>query len=95
MAVTKLEFFLNMYDEQEQPVRTIKVELVPVPDDPAKQQPVVTVIDRDTGFSVNMKLPHADYMSLQKAFEQAYACCDMQAIPKIVLSVMAIFSPAP
>lgn len=94
MAVTKFEFFLNMYDEQDQPLRTIKVELAPVSDDPTKQQPVVTVIDRDTGFSVNMKLPHADYVSLQKAFEQAYARCNMQAIPKMILSVMAIFSPA-
>ena len=94
MAVTKFDFSLNTYDEQGQALKTIKVELASVSDDPAKQQPVVTVIDRDTGFSVNMKLPHADYTSLQKAFEQAYACCDMQAIPKIVLSVMAIFSPA-
>lgn len=94
MAVTKFDFSLNVYDEQGQPLRSIKVELVPVSNDQTKQQPVIIVTDRDTGFSVNMKLPHADYTSLQKAFDQAYACCDLQAIPKIILSVMAIFSPA-
>lgn len=93
MAVSKFEFSLKMFDEKEVSLRTVKVELASVPDDPAKQQPVVTVIDRDIGFSMNMSLPQADYTNLQEMVERVQKYCDIQTIQKATLSIMAMFSP--
>lgn len=93
MAVNKFEFLLNVCDEQETPLQTVKLEFASVPDDHAKQQPKVTITDRDTGFSMNVNLPKADYRKLQEAFEDIQKHCDVSTIQKVVLSVLAIFSP--
>lgn len=93
MAVNKFEFALKVFDEKEAPLRTVKVELASVPDDHAKQQPKITMTDRDTGFSMHMNLPKADYTNLQEAFEGIQKHCDVPTIQKVMLSVLAIFSP--
>lgn len=92
MAVSKFEFLLNVCDEQATPLRTVKLEFASVPDDHAKQQPKVTITDRDTGFSANIHLPKADYTNLQEAFESIQKHCDVSTIQKVALSVLAIFS---
>lgn len=89
MGVTKFELCLNAYDDKEEPLRTVKVELAAV--DQCLQQPLVIMTDRDTGFSLAMKLPQGNYMSLQETFEQLQTHCGLPSIQKAMLAVANIF----
>ena len=50
MPAQRFELQFGVYDEKKEPVRNVKIEIVADKEDPNKQEPKVTVTDRNTGF---------------------------------------------
>ena len=85
----KFELSVVLY-ENDQPVRDFRVEFVSVGDN--KHQPVITVNDRETGFSTITKLPVSDYTALRSKLDQLISQLDVNSVEKLARKVTTLLS---
>ena len=86
----RCEISAALYDNQSNPVRDFKLELVAIADN--QHQTVITVTDHATGASTVTKLPISDYTNLWGKLNKSIANLDPQSIQKLATKLMGLIS---
>lgn len=87
--MAEFRFSLGEYDEKG-PVKELTVSFVPVPDSDM-HQPVVTTINRETGFEATVKLPKGKYAGLRERIVKM-AELDPESAGNFAKKVVALLS---